>query len=92
MPNFDNMSIEEIETFRLERNLKIDALRAEIHESNEAHERKVILRNLGAQLRMDVDHLSVDDAKHMARIIAQTPRKGDVVINIEPAELKVAGL
>lgn len=91
MPNFDDWSIDAIEDYRIERRDKMRVLKTEIAETKEAYERKIMLRDLGSQLRINVDDLSVKDARALADIISRTPRTGDVRVEIDTSDLVMAG-
>lgn len=91
MPNFDDWSIEAIEDYRIERRDKMRVLKAEIAETKEAYERKIILLGLGARLRMNVDDMTTKDAKALIDIINKTPRTGDVIVEVETADVALEG-
>lgn len=80
-PDFEAMTIEEIEAYRIEKRDAMRELRADIIASKEVYERKLSLRYLGAQMRqVGLEHLTGDDAKALMDIIRRAPRAGDVTV------------
>lgn len=86
LPDFEAMSIEEISAYRVGLRTEMRRIKDLIDASNETFRGKIALMHLGAQLRIDTEGLSADDAAALRRI-AQfgPPRPGDVVA--EPGAL-----
>lgn len=78
--DFETMTIEEIEAYRIERRTAMRTLREEIIATKPVYERKLALQSLGAKLRIDVSGLSTKQAQALIDIVAKAPRVGDVVV------------
>lgn len=78
-PDFEAMTIEEIEAYRIEKREAMRELRDDILASKEVYGRKLSLRYLSAQMREpDLEHLNAEDAAILMGILRRTPRDGDV--------------
>lgn len=89
-PDFEAMTVEEIEEFRIAKREQMRELRAEIIESREVYNRKLSLRYLGARLREPhLEHLSTEDATALMAILNKNPRESDVVVAVDSSDLTV---
>lgn len=91
-PDFETLSIEEIEAWKLERKLEMQAIRARAVAANEVHKAKLALKNLAQKLGVPVDGLTAEQAQALLVLANAKPRSGDVTVTPDPAVLTAEGV
>jgi hypothetical protein len=88
MPDYEAMTIDELDEFSVTLKGRIEAIRDERRDAKVVRDRKVTLAALAQKLGIDVAGLTPEQAAHLLDIAKQTPPKpGDVVVTPDPAAL-----
>lgn len=88
LPDFESMTIEEIEAWRIPLREEMREIKARIDASKDSLTTKIRMRDLGAQLRIDTEGLSPADLEALQRVAALGPKRaGDV--SAEPGSIDV---
>lgn len=89
-PNYELMTVAEIEEHKLGLRLQIDAIRDEMRRAEVVRARKINSEALAAKLGLDVSTLTEAEIDDLLRI-ANKPKPGDVVAEIGPGSLVAKG-
>lgn len=90
VPDYEAMSVAEIEQHKLRLRLDLDAIRAEMRKAEAVRARRINAEALAAKLGQDVSNLTPAEVDDLLRI-ALKPKPGDVVAEIGTASLVAKG-
>lgn len=89
-PDYEAMSVAEIEEHKLGLRLQINEIREEMRRAEVVRARKINSENLAAKLGLDVSTLTPAEVDDLLRI-ANKPKPGDVVAEIGTGSLVAKG-
>ena len=91
LPDFRAMSIDQIEDFRIAHRETMREHRAAILASNEVYRNKIAIRDIAAQMRLDITNMTEADAEYLAETVRRNSRPpaqlGDVTATPDATQL-----
>lgn len=90
MPDYEAMTVDELDALSVKLKGEIEAVRDVRREAKAVRDRKVLLEALARKLNIDVSGITPEQAETLLAVARQTPPKdGDVVVEPGPGRIEV---
>lgn len=90
MPDYEAMTVDELDALSVKLKGEIEAVRDVRREAKAVRDRKVLLESLARKLNIDVSGITPEQAETLLAVARQTPPKdGDVRVEPGPGSIEV---